>query len=206
MAAFLHADSKRSLLEAVAQIEAGSAAEVVIAVRARSGRYLHADLVGGILCGWLTLAFLMLSEPEFTYFAILGDPLLFGALGALVVSRVPLLRRWLSSRSEQREAVRVAASALFLQRGIMETRDRSGLLVYFSQLEAEVALVADRGLERAVPAAEWDALRDRLRAAIRARQGDRAAETLKAFAPVAARALPRRADDTDELPDEVNEQ
>jgi putative membrane protein len=205
MAAFLSTDSKRALLEAVAQIEAGSAAEVVITVRAQSGRYLHADLLGGICSGWLGLVFLMLSETEFSYFSILGDPLLCGALGTLLVSRVPRLRRWLSSRAWQREAVTLAARALFVERGIRETRDRSGLLVYFSQLEGEIALVPDRGLERAVPAAEWDTLRQRLRDAVRAGRGEGAAEALKAFAPIAARALPRRADDTNELEDEVSE-
>jgi putative membrane protein len=206
MAAFLRTDGKRALLEAVAQIEGGSAAEVVIAVRAKSGRYLHADLLGGLLTGWLGLAFLMLSEQEFTYASILGDPLLCGALGALLVSRVPRLRRWLSSRRWQREAVASAARAFFVQRGITETRDRSGLLVYFSQLEAEVELVPDRGLQRAVPAAEWDTLRARLREAVRAGQGTKAAEALRAFAPIAARALPRRADDTNELDDEVSDE
>lgn len=206
MAVFLSTDSKRALLEAVAQIEAGSAAEVVISVRAKSGRYLHADLLGGLLAGWLGLVFLMLSETEFSYLAILADPLLCGALGALVVSRVPRLRRWLSSRVWQREAVNLAARAAFVERGISETRDRSGLLVYFSQLEGELALVPDRGLERTVPAADWDTLRNQLRDALRAGRGERAAEALKAFAPIAARALPRRADDTNELADEVSDQ
>jgi putative membrane protein len=43
-----------------------------------------------------------------------------------------------------------AARATFVERGVHGTRERSGLLVYVSWLEQQVALVPDLGLARAV--------------------------------------------------------
>ena len=55
---FLTDEAKKALTEAVQEVEASTSAELVVAIRARSGSYLHADLIAGIAVGLAALAFL----------------------------------------------------------------------------------------------------------------------------------------------------
>ena len=59
----------------------GCSAELVIAVRPRTGSYLHADLIFGILVGLAALAVLLFSPWIFAPVWFLIDPLLIGAAG-----------------------------------------------------------------------------------------------------------------------------
>jgi len=204
MTGFLDHATRRSLQAAVQRIEAESAAEVVVVVRTQSGRYLHADLAGGIAAGWLSLGFLLWSPWGFSLWSIFVDPLLCGLAGGWLVSRLPSLRRWLTPPSFRREAVASAARALFVERGIAETRQRSGILVYLSQLERDASVIADRGMLAAVPSERWESLRQELVRALRTQDGASAARALEQFAAVAHAAMPRLADDQNELGDAVS--
>ena len=197
--------ARRSLQAAVESVEAGSAVELVVVVPAQSGRYLHADLLGGILSGWAGLGFLLLSPWSFSLGAIWVDPLLCGLVGGWLVSRLAPVRRWLTPAAWRREAVWRCARALFVERRISETRERSGVLIYISQLEREVVVLADRGVQQAVPNDEWTRLSEGLTRAVRDDDGAGAAERLAEFGLVARAAMPRRADDVNELADAVGE-
>jgi len=203
MGRFLDDEAKRALQAAVERIEAGSAAEAVVVAPVQSGRYLHADLLGGIACGWLSLGFLLLSDWSFSIASLWLEPLACGLLGGWLVSRTPALRRWLTPAKWRREAVTRCARATFFERRISETRDRSGLLVYLSQLEREVVVLADRGIQQAVAGSDWERLQAALSLAVHANDALAAAQALSEFARVAQTALPRRADDQNEISDAV---
>ncbi|HKO90334.1 MAG TPA: hypothetical protein VJU61_04235, partial [Polyangiaceae bacterium] len=142
---------------------------------------------------------------SFSLWSIWIEPVFCGLVGGWLVSRVAALRRWLTPRAWQREAVLGAARALFVERRIGETRDRSGVLVYMSQLERQVVVLADRGVQQAVPNEEWVRLREGLARALLEQDGTGAARQLEAFALVAHAAMPRRSDDLNELSDTVGE-
>jgi putative membrane protein len=104
----------------------------------------------------------------------------------------------------QRRAVSDRVKQLFLELGIIETRDRSGVLVYLSELERRVEILADRGIHEHVGNQAWQAMVDELVGAIK---GGRAAEGLATIigriGQELAAKFPPRPDDTNELPDEV---
>jgi len=170
-----------------------------VVIPAQSGRYLHADLLGAISSGWAGLGFLLLSPWSFSLWSIWVDPLLCGLVGGWLVSRMAALRRWLTPAAWRREAVWRCARALFVERRISETRDRSGVLIYISQLEREVVVLADRGVQQAVPNEAWARLREGLARALLDDDGVGAARRLEEFGLLARAALPRRADDVNEL-------
>jgi putative membrane protein len=201
---FLTAEAKAALTDAVASIEERSSAEVVVLVRPQSGRYRDADLTAGIAAGLFTLWFQLFSPWEFSLASILVAPVAVGAGMALLVSRAPGPRRWLTREAGRREAVLTAARAAFLERGVDRTRARTGILVYLSLLEREAEVVPDRGIQQAVPPREWDERVAALQRALRAGEpGSVVAGHLRELGAVLAVALPRGADDTDELGNEV---
>jgi putative membrane protein len=197
---YLSEASKQALTAAVEDIERSSAAEVVVAIREKSGSMLQSDLLAGCLGGLLTLGFLLFSPFVFSLEAILLDTFVFGLLACLVSSRLPGLRFYLTPRRLAEESVQRAARAEFFDAHISETRERTGILVYVSQTERLAEVLADSGVRNAVDIASWEAGVRRIRyVAAHVREGAALAEAVRELREVLALCLPRQADDVDEL-------
>lgn len=200
---FLDAPARAAFEQAISAIEGASSVEVVVAVRRRSASYRHANVAVGGLVAVAGLAVMLFGEHVFALTSILVDPFVLGALAGALVELLPGVKRLLSPASlRHREALR-AARATFVERGVHNTRDRSGLLVYLSWLEREAVLVADRELERKL----GDDARARAERALTGAMADggaAVARALAALAPALAAAMPRRADDINELPDAID--
>src|SRR6185295_15148004 len=106
---FLTDESKAALSSAVHAVEACSSAELVVAVRPRSGSYLHADLTAGIVAGLAALAVLLYSRWEFGLLWFLVDPAVVGALAGLGAARSTAVRRALTRHKARRQRVETAA-------------------------------------------------------------------------------------------------
>ncbi len=206
MARFLDEQAKTALGAAVRSIEARSSAEVVVAVRARSADYRQADVAAGALVAYAALGFMLFSPWPFELEWIFVDPLLAGVAGALLASPFPGVRRAFTSAAARRRAVESAARASFLEKHIGETGERTGLLVYVSLLERAAYVVADRSVRDAVDAKAWSAAVAAIDTAVaRGATGEAVAACIAALGDILGRALPRRAGDVNELPDEVSE-
>jgi len=201
----LSAESKQALTAVVEAIELGSGAEIVVAVRPRSSPVLVPCALVGALAGLWGLGFLLFSPWLFSHDAILLDTLLLGLLGAWIGRRFEGLQRWFVPRALAQISVERAAKAEFVDRGVMETRERVGVLVYVSQLERSVFVLADRGVRERVEQRAWDAALAELEQAVAVHCDDGVAwaAALEGFLPVLARAVPRRQDDVNELEDIV---
>ena len=196
-------DAKAALLAAVRAVEARSAAEVAVAVRERSGSYLHADLIAGIVAANLVLFYQLFSPWEFSLPLIQVAPMGAGLLVGLATSITPWARRALTPRRMREAMVRTAARATFVEKGVGGTRDRTGILVYIAVLERTAEVVADLGVTKAVPADRWAAATAGVATAARGGGGAAVAAAVAALADVLAPALPRAAEDVNELADEV---
>jgi len=204
---FLDAAARTAFTRAIEAIEQVSAAEVVVAVRRRSAAYLHANVAIGAAVAIAGLAAMLFSDHEFALTSILVDPFVVGGVAGAAVELLPAVKRRLSPRAMRQREVLRGARAAFVERGVHRTRDRSGILVYVSWLEREVAVIADAGADagiaRALPAEiQADAVRS-LTAAIPG-GGAAVARQLERFAPALAAAMPRRDDDVNELPDAID--
>lgn len=202
-ARFLDEEARASFERAIRTIESVSSVEVVVAVRRRSHEYRLANLIVGTLAAFTGLAVMLFSQHPFGLAAILVDPFVVGIAAGLLVEILPGVKRVLTTPSRRRHHVARAARAAFVDRGVHVTASRGGLLVYISWLEQEVSLVADIGLAQKLPA---DAIRQAehdMSAAMSA-GGARVAGLLEALSPELAKALPRRHDDANELPDAID--
>ena len=198
-AKFLDDAARHAFKQAIEAIESASAVEIVVAVRQRSARYLHANLAVGAAVAFAGLAAMLFSSHEFALTSILADPFAVGLVAGILVEQVAPLMRLLTPRAWRRRAVLRAARATFVERGVHFTTGRSGVLVYVSWLEQEVALVPDGGIKLDLAPAMAE-----LTAAI-PRGGAAVAACLAALAPAFAKDLPHRDDDINELPDAIDE-
>ena len=201
---FLTEESKTALSEAVRAVEAASSAELVVAVRPRSGSYFQADLIVGILAELVTLAVLLYSQWTFGLVWFLVDPVVAGAVAGFVSSRTHLLRRVFTRRETRRGRVERAARSTFVERRVHSTSGRTGILLYISLLEREAAVVVDLGVEALAATDAWRAAVSEIEAAVhRGASGTEVAAKIRELTIVLGPALERSAADVDELPNEV---
>jgi putative membrane protein len=201
---FLTDESKTALSAAVRAVESCSSAELVIAVRPRTGSYLHADLIWGILAGLAALGVLLYSHWIFAPVWFLADPLVIGALAGLAASRSARLRRAFTPWRRRRQRVEAAARSTFVERRVHGTAGRTGILLYVSVLEREAAFVVDAGVEPLAATDGWKAAVGEIETAVRNKEdGVVVAARIRGLAALLGPALIRGENDVDELPDEV---
>ena len=201
---FLTGESKVAFSEAVRTVEAASSAELVVAVRQRSGSYVHVNLAVGILAGLATLAFLLYSPWSHELVWFLVDPVVVGALAGLVFLRSPLLTRLFTRQAARRNRVEAAARSVFVERRVHSTSGRTGILLYLSLLEREAVLVVDLAVEAVAATDAWRAAVSEIEGAMRrGASGFEVAAKVSGLASVLGPVLPCGENDVDELPNEV---
>lgn len=203
-ARFLDDEARAAFKQAIESVENASAVEVVVAVRRRSHRYLHANVAVGALAAFVGLAVMLFADHTFSLSSILIDPFVVALLAGGIVELTPAVKRLLTTPAARRREVERAARATFVERGVHHTMGRSGLLVYCSWVEQQIALVADVGLAEALPEGALAKLEGAL-TAVMARGGAAVARALAASAEQMGSALPHSADDINELPDDIDE-
>lgn len=145
--------------EHVARAERGTAGEIVVVLAESSAGY-ERERAGVSFV--LTLAAAVLAYSALPGVSALW--ILCGQAPAMVLAWwltgwAPLLRALVPSRS-QAQAVKARAEQLFIEQGVTETRERSGVLLYLSEIEHRVELLADRGIHERVGAETWRQLVD----------------------------------------------
>ena len=199
---FLTEAGQRAIEKAVETIEATSSAEIVIAIRPRARHSLMQHAVVGIVTAIAMLAFTLYSPIDFALWHILVLPILAGILGAVLVEAIPPLYRFVEPPWLRYEHVREAAYAAFVERGVHGTRDRTGVLIYVAVRERMVEIVGDLAVVKQVGIEVLAAMAGTLEAYV-PRGSEAFAKALADQAPEFAKALPRRADDIDELSNSV---
>ncbi len=187
---------------AVADVELQTAAEVVIAVRRTCDAYAAANFLWGALASLVALTLLLYLPPHFPPFAFPLDAAAAFGLAAWVSSRMPSMRRLLTTARDREDRVKTAARAAFVDMGISRTTGRTGILVFVGVFERRVEVVADIGVPVPALGAAWtDAIAGLQRAV--ERRGDHVAffATVRSLGPALASVLPRAEEDVNELPD-----
>jgi putative membrane protein len=189
------------LADCVREIEAQTDAEIVIAVRARSGSYRHADYLCGAILSFAGLLFLLFSPFEFQHYWVAIDVLLLFALGAYVCSRSSALRRLLTAEDYRADAVRTGAAAMFYEAGIANTDAEMGVLIYLSLLERRLELIADRGVLKVAPPLEWNERVYELHRAGRIPELETLRREIRVLGALLSKYLPPTGENPNELPD-----
>jgi putative membrane protein len=174
--------SEASAIEArTAEVEARTGVEVVAAVVAKSYAYPQLPwkafalgtaaagcalvLIDALRPDWITAHAALLHTV-----AILGT----GAACAIVAVFVPPFAK-LFLRAPRRDLeVRRYAESLFVRRGLINTRERNGILLLVSLFERKVELLPDIAFHSRVSAAEWHAIVTRMMPKLRTRRASEA--------------------------------
>lgn len=199
----LSADDEQAVERAIGEIEQRTAGELVVVLVRRSDGYEHYRAWYALAVTLLVSWGVVLWQPLLPLAYVFGGQAVLWSAVYFVAAWSPLLRLLVPARVRH-AAVQGRTQQLFIERGLTETRDRSGVLIVISEAEHEVRLLADRGIHERVGEEGWREQLAPLLAAIK--RGETAAGLLRALQEIGeilARHFPPRKDDVDELPDAV---
>jgi putative membrane protein len=198
---FFRPEAKKKTAQVIKSIEAKTSVEVVVAVRKRVAEYRATDLIFGFACACSALGVLWLSPRTVPVREMPFEMLGAFVLGAVLSAFVRPLRRLLTPRAAVSRQLDVAARATFYDLGIAKTHRRSGLLVFVSLYENAAVLVPDAAVDKKA-VLELAGPRKAIEQAVGARDLDGFLAALEQIAPPLEKAMPRKAGDENELPDE----
>ena len=203
MNAILSKDEQARLTRQIAEVERSTAGELVTVVLHSSASYSVFRLAYAAMLAVLLTSATHLLWPWITAMELLGAQALLAVALYGAFGWAPLLRR-ITPRAVQEKAVSDRVKQLFIELGVTETRDRSGVLILLSALERRVEILGDRGIHEHLGAEAWQAM---VSTFTKAARSGAAADGLSSIIEQLGRELsahfPARADDVNELPDGI---
>jgi putative membrane protein len=202
---FLAAADIRRIERAVEAAEERTAAEFVTVIAHSSGSYLYLPTLAAAAATLLLSGVALVLPSPFTFTIgqfYLGQVVGFVALCGLF--QWSPVRRRMVPRHVQRDRARLRAHELFLDLGLVGTRDRTGVLFFVSLAERYVEIIADRGVSSIVDDNLWMSIVADFTSAVRqGRIAEGFLETIEACTRVLAERLPRTPGDINELPNRL---
>lgn len=157
---FSEADKER-IKKAVEQAEAKTSGEIVPYFVSQSDNYYEVPFIVASLVGVSAIVFLnILSQMwllpfEFSmlyYGLIISGLMIVSALIAWFIP--PIKRAVVPNKREAKMALKRAAEA-FITEEVFNTKDRTGILIFVSEFEHKVDVIADSGINQKVGEVAW---------------------------------------------------
>jgi putative membrane protein len=192
---------RSQIADAIGEVEKRTNAELVTVLAAHSGDYGHHAIAVAAIAALLASAPLLLLHP--TIVVVLTTQLgLFCGLMALF--RIPAIAQRIIPRHLGHWHASNMARRQFLEQGLHHTSGQTGLLIFVSEAERYVEILADRGVSAHVDDARWQAVVDRFVDSVKR---DRVVlgfvEAIAECGDILAEAVPKLADNPNELPNRL---
>jgi len=155
-------EQKDKVKGAIQDLESHSSGEIVPYFTYRSDGYEEARWKSAVILGVSGAIFLAMASYFWLLpFAItpLEDAIyvvLLMLIGFFIPVVVPSTIRFFLSDDVLHQRVMHNAETVFLEEEIFNTRDRTGVLIYISELEHEVVVLADSGINEKVSPKDWE--------------------------------------------------
>jgi putative membrane protein len=201
---FLTEQDKRFIEERIREAEKTTSGEIVVKVVASSDGYPAAGLLGSSMFSLaLAIAAMLVAGSRDMWLFLMLFGVLFILLNELF-KRVSMLKRPFVSAADMHEEVEQAAAAAFYRRGIYDTAERTGILIYISVFEHRVRVIADKGISAKVEHHLWQEIVDTIITGIRQkRQGAAIADAVKRCGRILSQYFPIKSGDRNELSDSI---
>ncbi|MDX1804660.1 MAG: TPM domain-containing protein [Alcanivorax sp.] len=165
----LNEETRKQVADAIAAQEKRTDAELVTVLARRADDYRYVTLL------WASLLSLLVPLVlAFTPLWLAAADVLLAQWGTLIVLALlfrlgPLQRRLVPRHLQLWRATGLARRA-FIEQGLHHTRGATGLLIFVSEAEHYVEILADEGIARHVANSEWQHIVDDFTARVKAGQ------------------------------------
>lgn len=189
----------------IVQIESKSNVEIVALLYPYCGHYREVPLLWGLAFSFLAFVFLMFSPIVFSDYLIFGGPVAAFIFGVFLATFIKPLKRILVSDKRMRKNLELKARSVFQKSELHQTKERTGMLLLFSEFEKMVYILPDTGVFVKIPENEIEELEINLDDAIKGRnKGEAICSVLNSRKDLFSKYIPKSDDDTDELPNFID--
>lgn len=166
-------DELKEVEKTIADAEGKTNGEIACAITGASHNYSFWELLFSVGLGFVVAVVLTCCAPvlltaiqnsfwgDAPSYIVMGFiaiiSLLVISIGFLVAN-IPFVDRLVVPRSYRNFAVYRRAMRHFVESGVYDTKENSGILIFVSLLEREVKIIADRGISQKVSQEKWDAI------------------------------------------------
>lgn len=203
---------------AVKEAESKTSGEIATAFIKESYNYAIYELTAAVIAGFvyfLAAMFYtdavehMLQQMSWDYSGM--HLVMFYGLSTFLVitlvyflTNIPFIDRFIIPRSAMEEKVNQRAVQHFMQSGVYKTKDRTGILIFISDLERRVELMADDGISKKIPQEKWNEIVNHIIEGIhRDKTAQHLVDAIKECGKLLAEHNPVQPDDINELKDDI---
>jgi putative membrane protein len=205
-AEFFTSEQQQRIEAAVKTAELKTSGEIVPMVVDASYEYPRAELIGAgtlALAGGLLVSWAVGGESIWWFLPVF---VLSFIVFQQLIRRLPGLRRKLINPAEFDIEVREKALVSFVEQGLHETRDKTGVLILISLFERRVQVLADSGINVKVPQHTWEELVAIIIAGLKSDDACGAVcKAVERCGELLQEHFPSKHDDTNELPNLIIE-
>ena len=154
---------------AIHEVETQTDAELVVVLARQADSYLYIPTLWAALIALLSPSVVMLTP----FWLEVGEVLLIQLLVFVVVAlllRIPALTHRIIPSGVKRFRAENLSRRMFLENNLHHTVGETGVLIFVSEAEHYVEIIADRGINDRVEQADWQGIVDGLTAAIKSGQ------------------------------------
>lgn len=203
---------------AVKEAESKTSGELATAFIEESDNYAIYELSFAVFCGFIYFLIMMAFSDSIEYriqqmvwdyssrylLMFYGFSIFIVIALVYLIVNIPFIDRLVIPRGVMRKKVNQRAVRHFMESGVYDTKDRTGILIFISQLERRVELLADKGISEKIPQEKWDSLLDHIIDGIRSGQlVKHLTDAIKECGGLLAEHFPIQEDDVNELKDSI---
>ncbi|HEY3698140.1 MAG TPA: TPM domain-containing protein [Spongiibacteraceae bacterium] len=170
----LNAAQQQQVADAITAVERKTDAELVTVLARRADRYTYIPILYAAAIALLTPGFIALTPFWLGMWEILFTQWSVFIVLALLLQWPPLLTRVIPTSVKRWRAANLARRQ-FLEQNLHHTRQHTGVLIFVSEIEHYVEIIADRGIDQHVEQQRWQQIIDVFVAQVRR------GETLQGF-------------------------
>lgn len=214
----LNKENLEEIKKAVKEAESKTSGEIATAFTRESDNYAIFELIFACMCGFLYFTVLMFfTKPveslikNMLWDYSLDHLLIFYGFSTFLVTAIfyllanfHFIDRLIIPRSVMRRKVNERAVRHFMESGVYNTKERTGILIFISVLERRVELLADRGISEKIPLEKWQGIVDHITAGIKANKlTEHLTGSIRECGSLLAEHFPIQPGDVNELKDNI---
>ena len=214
----LSKDDLKKICSAVRNAEGKTSGEIATAMIKESYDYAIYELIFAVIIGFLYFVIMMffvgnieqLLQEKFWDYSVHYLVMFYGFSTFIVITifyfigNISSIDRLIVPKKLRNRKVQERATRYFMESGVYNTKDRTGILIFISIMEQRVELLADSGINELISPEKWQNIVDNIIKGIRQKEiADHLVESISECGNLLAEHFPIQTDDKNELTDDI---
>ncbi|MDA3813698.1 MAG: TPM domain-containing protein [Candidatus Cloacimonetes bacterium] len=215
----LSKDDMKKIGSAVKTAESKTSGEIATAMIKESYNYAIYELMFAVIIGFVYFVIMMfftgsieqLLQGKFWDYSVNYLVMFYGFSTFIVltlsyfIGNISSIDRLIVPRKIRQQKVQERAIRYFMESGVYNTKERTGILIFISILERRVELLADSGINENIPKEKWQSIVDNIIKGIKQKDiASHLTESINECGDLLAEHFPIQSDDKNELTDDID--